>query len=78
MSNKDRTVYRGKDGEWKNKRNGAERPATSHATQEEAYNKAREQLQNQGGGEVTVAGRNGKFRAKNTIAPGNDPFPPEG
>jgi hypothetical protein len=30
-------------------------------------------LQNQGGGELTIIGRDGKIRSKDTIAPGNDP-----
>ncbi len=30
-------------------------------------------LANEGGGELTTKGVNGKIRAKDTIAPGNDP-----
>jgi hypothetical protein len=30
-------------------------------------------LRNQGGGEMTTKGRDGQFRAKDTISPGNDP-----
>jgi hypothetical protein len=33
-------------------------------------------LQSQGGGELTIKGLDGKFRSKDTIAPGRDPFPP--
>jgi len=33
-------------------------------------------LKNQGGGELTIIGRNRKIRSKDTIAPGNDPYPP--
>jgi len=33
-------------------------------------------LGNQGGGELTVMGRNGRIRSKDTIPPGNDPCPP--
>lgn len=34
-------------------------------------------LKNQGGGELITKGLNGKFRSKDTIAPGNDPCPPK-
>ncbi len=34
-------------------------------------------LENQGGGELTVKGRDQKIRSKDTIAPGNDPHPPK-
>jgi len=33
-------------------------------------------LKNQGGGELTTKGRNGRIRSKDTIPPGNDPLPP--
>lgn len=42
-------------------------------TQHEAYEFAREWLEKNGGGEITVQGEDGKFRYKNTIYPGNDP-----
>lgn len=42
-------------------------------TQAEAQQAAREMLHNQGGGEMTTKGFDGKFRAKDTMAPGNDP-----
>jgi hypothetical protein len=34
-------------------------------------------LHNQGGGELTTMGRDGRIRSKDTIAPGNDPNPPK-
>jgi hypothetical protein len=33
-------------------------------------------LGNQGGGELTIKGRDGLIRSKDTVAPGNDPNPP--
>jgi hypothetical protein len=30
-------------------------------------------LRNSGGGELLIQGRNGQFRSKDTIPPGNDP-----
>lgn len=72
----DRTVYRRPDGQWANKRNDADRASSLHPTQSGAEDSAREMLQHQGGGELTTAGRDGRFRSKDTIPPGNDPFPP--
>lgn len=74
---KDRTVFKGIDGEWKNKRNDALKAASSHETQKEAEKAAKEMLMNQGGGELTVKGLDGKIRSKDTIPPGNDPNPPK-
>ncbi len=72
----DRTIFRGLDGKWKNKRNDASRASSSHRTQRKAEQAARHMLKNQGGGELTTKGRDGKFRSKDTIKPGKDPFPP--
>lgn len=69
----DRVVSQRPDGAWANTRNDASRPSSIHSTQEEAHQAARQMLQNQGGGEVTVQGRDGQFRYKDTIAPGHDP-----
>jgi len=78
MSKKeDRTVYKNDDGEWANKRNDASRASSVHKTQAAAEQAARQNLKNQGGGELTTKGRDGKIRSKDTIAPGNDPFPPK-
>jgi len=73
---RDRTVFKRNNGKWVNKRNDSERASSIHETQKEAENAAREMLKNQGGGELTTQGRNSKFRSKDTIQPGNDPFPP--
>lgn len=72
----DRMVYRRADGTWVNKRNDNERASSLHDTQAEAERAARAMLQNQGGGELSTKGLNGQIRSKDTIAPGNDPFPP--
>lgn len=73
---RDRTVYRRPDGQWANKRNDSDRASSLHPTQAEADQAARDMLRHQGGGEVTTVGRDGLIRSKDTIAPGNDPFPP--
>jgi len=78
MSKKqDRTVYRRKDGKWANKRNDAQKASSVHKTQKEAENAARTNLKNQGGGELTTKGVDGKIRSKDTIKPGKDPNPPK-
>jgi hypothetical protein len=78
MSKKqDRMVYQREDGKWANKRNDCERPSTLHDTQKDAAKTAKEMLQNQGGGELTIKGVDGKIRSKDTVSPGNDPCPPK-
>lgn len=74
---RDRTVYRRDDGQWVNKRNDADRASSLHQTQGGANQAAKQMLQDQGGGELTTMGRDGKIRSKDTIAPGNDPCPPK-
>jgi hypothetical protein len=73
---KDRSVFR-RDGEWVNKRNDADKASSVHRTQADAEAAAREMLRNQGGGELTTMGTDGKIRSKDTIAPANDPNPPK-
>lgn len=73
---RDRTVYRRPDGTWANKRNDADRVSSLHDTQKEAWDAARDNLRNQGGGELTVKGVKGKIVSKDTIPPGCDPNPP--
>ena len=68
----DRTIYKTDKG-WVNKRNDADRATSIHDTQKDAYDAARRNLINQGGGDITIQGLDGKFREKNTIRPGNDP-----
>ncbi|WP_079227447.1 DUF2188 domain-containing protein [Pseudomonas putida] len=74
----DRTISRRADGTWENKRNDASRASSVHDTQAEAQKAAREMLKNQGGGELTTKGVDGRIRDKDTVAPGNDPSPPKG
>jgi len=73
----DRTVSRRPDGTWENKRNDAKKASSLHKTQKEAEQAAKAMLKNQGGGELTIKGVDGKIRSKDTIAPGNDPNPPK-
>ena len=77
MSNKNRTVYRRNDRQWINKRNDADKASSVHSTQKDAENAAKEMLKNQGGGELTIIGRDHRIRSKDTIAPASDPNPPK-
>lgn len=77
MSKKqDRMVYK-KGDKWANKRNDAKQASSIHDTQKEAEDTARQQLANQGGGELITKGLDGKIRSKDTIPPGKDPNPPK-
>ena len=74
---RDRTIYQRDDSKWANKRNDAGKPSSVHNTQQDAIDSAKIMLNNQGGGELTIMGKNGKIRSKDTIPPGNDPCPPK-
>jgi hypothetical protein len=74
---RDRTIYKRGDGKWVNKRNDSERASSTHDTQKGAIESGRGMLQNQGGGELTAKGLDGKIRSKDTVAPGSDPCPPK-
>ena len=74
---RDRMVFRRTDGTWANQRNDADRASSIHDTQAEAIRNAKRMLQNQGGGELTTKGIDGRIRSKDTVAPGNDPCPPQ-
>lgn len=52
---------------------GATRASATAPTQAAAQARARTILGNDGGGEMNTHGVNGQIRAKDTIAPGNDP-----
>lgn len=76
MNNNDRSVYRRSDGKWANKKDSASKASSVHDTQKDAAKAAKKNLNNQGGGELKIMGTDGKIRSKDTISPGNDPFPP--
>ena len=77
MSKKrDRIIFRRADGLWVNKRNDGQKASSVHGTQKKAEAAANEMLKKQGGGELTIKGRDGRIRSKDTINPGNDPNPP--
>ena len=77
MGRNDRTISKRPDGTWANKKDGADRASSTHETQREAIDAAREMLKKSGGGELKVKGEHGKIRSKDTIPPGHDPNPPK-
>lgn len=72
-----RIVYKTKDGDWANKKVSNEKASSKHTTQKAAEDAARTMLKNQGGGELTTKGTDGKIRSKDTIPPAKDPNPPK-
>lgn len=76
-SKNNRTVSKRPDGRWENKLNSAAKASSLHDTQKEAAEVAKAMLTNQGGGELSIRGLDGKIRSKDTIQPGNDPNPPQ-
>ncbi|MDB5388766.1 MAG: hypothetical protein JWM11_4412 [Planctomycetaceae bacterium] len=71
-----RIVQEHNGGGWEVKAPRADRASSTHSTQGEAIDRARQILTNTGGGELTIKGRDGKIRDSDTVSPGNDPNPP--
>jgi hypothetical protein len=65
------------DGNWEVKKPGADRASAVTDTQSGAIDRARQILTNDGGGELTIKGENGRIRDSDTVRPGNDPNPPK-
>lgn len=77
MSNQNRRhVVQNPNGGWDVKAPGASRSSARTNTQADAIARAKEIVQNAGGGEVITHGRDGQIRNSDTVKPGNDPFPP--
>ena len=70
---RDRTVSRRPDGTWEKKRNDADK-ASSLQRRRRKRSRCKAMLKNQGGGELTTKGVDGKIRSKDTIAPGKTPI----
>ena len=73
-----RHVVPNPNGGWDVKAPGAQRASAHRDTQREAESRAKEIVQNLGGGEVRIHGRDGRIRDSDTVAPGHDPHPPKG
>lgn len=75
MPRNERHVVKDGDG-WKVVKPGATRLSARTRTQAEAEVRAKQILGNDGGGEAVVHRPDGQIRKSDTVAPGNDPFPP--
>ena len=75
MPKNDRYVVK-HGSDWAVKKGGVARPESVHDTQAAAERAAKQAVGGLGGGEVRIQGRDGKWRDSDTVAPGNDPFPP--
>jgi len=71
----DRYVVRHENG-WAVRNPGGGRASSVHDTQAQAIDRARKIIRNDGGGELRIQGRDGRWRDSDTVPPGNDPFPP--
>jgi len=75
MGKNDRYVVRHPEG-WAVKKPGAERASSVHSRQSDAEQAAKQTVSDLGGGEVRIQGRDARWRDSDTVAPGNDPYPP--
>lgn len=62
-----RTVSKRDDDSWANRKDGAERASSVHATQQAAINAARDQLKGSGGGQLRIQGVDGESRDADTV-----------
>ena len=75
MAKNDRYVVKHEEG-WAVKKAGAEKASSIHNTQKAAETRAKEIVENLGGGEVRIQGKSGQFRDSDTTRGGNDPNTP--
>lgn len=66
-----------KNEQWAVIKDGAQRVSKYADTQKEAEQLAKQFCSNTGGGEVRIHRPDGSIRDSDTVAPGNDPFPPK-
>ncbi len=76
MTRNERHVVPDAGGGWNVVAPGAQRASAHVDTQDQAISRAREIVDNSGGGEVVIHRPNGQIRDSDTVAPGNDPCPP--
>lgn len=77
MKNNYHVVKNRSDNSWDIKKENSQRISGKVNTQREAEKLAKHFSSNSGGGEVVIHGLDGKIRDKDTVYPGNDPFPPK-
>ena len=77
MSRNERHVVPHGD-DWAVKAPNADRASAVLPTQQDAIDRARDILRNDGGGELVIHRPDGSIRDSDTVPPANDPFPPRG
>lgn len=75
-SNSAHVVHDGTYDRWNIKLNGSHKD--SDRVKSEAVKKARTILRAAGGGELVIHNLDGTIGEKDTVPPGNDPYPPKG
>lgn len=76
MARNERHVTPHPDGGWQVRKPGSDRASDRTSTQDQAVDRAREILQNDGGGELVIHRPDGTIRDSDTVPPASDPFPP--
>lgn len=69
----DRYVVKNPEGGWDVKAGGVKRASAHKDTQAKAEQRAKKIVENLGGGEVRIQGKDGRFRDSDTVPKGNDP-----
>lgn len=73
-----RHIVPGKDGGWDVVKPGSQRVSSHHEKQSDAIDRGREIIRNAGGGELSIYGRDGQIRVKESVPHRNDPRSSEG
>ena len=73
-----RNVVPNPTGGWDVTKPGAGRSSGHFDTQQDAIDRGRDILGNNGGGELRIHRPDGRIRDNDTVPPGHDPFPPKG
>lgn len=76
MARNERHIVPNPAGGWDIKKPGADRSSGHFELQSDAVDRAKEILGRDGGGEAVIHGTDNLIRDSDTVAPGNDPFPP--
>lgn len=71
-----RHVVPNPEGGWDVVKPHADRVSAHLPTQADAIDRAREIVENLGGGEIVIHRPDGRIRDSDTVPPGNDPNPP--
>jgi hypothetical protein len=77
MARNRRHVVPNPAGGWDVKKPGGIRASAHAETQSKAEKVAKKILENAGGGEATIHGRDGRIRDSDTVTPAKDPNPPK-